>query len=165
MMPVGLQHTFLPPSLPSLLQCMGPFLKQQSRQHTRSLPLLPATPEEHSDPLCCKDSAGRLFCSVQRPFLAGPFVLYYSAPSLAFVSVLSVSLCNTPRQANFGKWEYSNTDLHLAVLQIQWRGHRFTYASSAGGKRSRKQGQIQTMVTGCRNLYLVEVSPFGRWLP
>lgn len=131
-MPVGLQHTFLPLSLPSPRWRTGPFLKEQSRRHTRSLPLSPANPEEHSDPLGCKDSAGRLFCSVQRPFLAGPFVLYHSAPSLAFVSVLSVSPCETPGQRNFGKWEYSNADLHLVAPQIQLRGHRFTYASSAG---------------------------------
>lgn len=101
-MPVGLQHTFLPLALPSLLQCTRPFLHQQSTHHTRSLPA--RLPPQTRARTHCKDSAG-LFCSVQRPFLAGPFVLYYSAPSLAFVSVLSVSV----HQANFGKWECSDT--------------------------------------------------------
>lgn len=114
-MPVGLQHTFLPLGLPCSPLTYGA-ISETAKQMARSLPLSPATPEEH--PLRCKDSTGRLFCSVQRPFLAGPFVQYRSAPALAFVSVLSVGLCETPRQANFGKWEYSKADLRLGALQM-----------------------------------------------
>lgn len=75
-MPLGLQHTFLPLSPPSLLQRAGPFLTQQSRRFSRSLLLFTASPEEQGDP------AG----TVQEPVLlsatpipGSPFVLYYSA--------------------------------------------------------------------------------------
>lgn len=97
-MPVGLQHTFLPlsslcPSAHKAISAPAKHIGYQKSPQKRA-----RTP--------CKDSAG-LFSSVQRPFLAGPFVLYYSAPSLTFVSVLSVSL----HEANFGKWECSDTHL------------------------------------------------------
>lgn len=41
----------------------------------------------------------------------------------------------------------THTYLHLVALQMELRGHIFTYGSAVGGTCSRQQGQIQTTIT------------------